>query len=145
METKYFVAFDFGATSGRTILGTLAGDRLELEEVTRFPNRMLRLGRHFYWNIYSLYEHLKEGLAAVARKGIPVTSIGIDTWGVDFVCLAPDGTFLGLPFAYRDPHTVGQKENFFREVMPADALYARTMLARASSTWILIPYSNCTH
>lgn len=124
--TYYFVAFDLGATSGRTMLGTLAGDRLELEEVTRFPNRMLRLGGHFYWNIYSLYEHLKEGLAAVARKGIPVTSIGIDTWGVDFVCLAPDGTFLGLPFAYRDPHTVGQKENFFREVMPADVLYAKT-------------------
>ena len=108
------------------MLGTLAGDRLELEEVTRFPNRMLRLGGHLYWNIYSLYEHLKEGLAVVARKGVPVTSIGIDTWGVDFVCVAPDGTFLGLPFAYRDPHTVGQKESFFREVMPADALYTRT-------------------
>ena len=65
MDSKYFIAFDLGATSGRTILGTLTGDKLTLEEVTRFPNQMLQLNGHFYWNIFSLYENLKKGLAAM--------------------------------------------------------------------------------
>lgn len=126
MDTKYFVAFDLGATSGRTILGSLSDNRLTLEEVTRFPNQMLRLNGHFYWNIFSLFENLKKGLAEVARKKIPVTSVGIDTWGVDVTCIAPDGSIIGLPFAYRDPQTVGKKEEFFEKVMPADELYRRT-------------------
>lgn len=127
MDTQHFIAFDLGATSGRTILGTLQGSQLTLEEVTRFPNQMLPLNGHFYWNIFSLYEHLKKGLAEVAKKKIPVTSIGIDTWGVDVTCLNEDDNIIGLPYAYRDPQqTVGKKEEFFREVMPADVLYART-------------------
>ena len=63
MDSKYFIAFDLGATSGRTILGTLTGDKLTLEEVTRFPNQMLQLNGHFYWNIFSLYENLKKVVA----------------------------------------------------------------------------------
>lgn len=129
MDTQHFIAFDLGATSGRTILGTLQGTQLTLEEVTRFPNQMLPLNGHFYWNIYSLYEHLKKGLAEVAKKKLPITSIGIDTWGVDVACFNADGNLIGLPYAYRDPQqTVGQKEVFFEQVMPADQLYARTGL-----------------
>ena len=119
MNTYRFIAFDLGATSGRTILGTLSDNRLTLEEVTRFPNQMLQLNGHYYWNIFSLYENLKKGLAAVAQKKIPVTSAGIDTWGVDFAFVAPDGSVMGLPFAYRDPQTIGKKEEFFEKVMPA--------------------------
>ena len=126
METKYFVAFDLGATSGRTILGMLEGEKLTLEEVTRFPNQTLELGGHYYWNIYSLYESLKKGLAEVAKLKVPVTSIGIDTWGVDFVCLNAAGDIIGLPYAYRDQHTAGMKERLFERVMPADEVYART-------------------
>ena len=116
MDSKYFIAFDLGATSGRTILGTLTGDKLTLEEVTRFPNQMLQLNGHFYWNIFSLYENLKKDLAAVAQKKVPVTSIGIDTWGVDFVCVGKDGGFLRQPYSYRDPHTAGAPEAFFKKV-----------------------------
>ena len=123
MDSKYFIAFDLGATSGRTILGTLTGDKLTLEEVTRFPNQMLQLNGHFYWNIFSLYENLKKGLAAVAQKKVPVTSIGIDTWGVDFAFVNEEGALIELPYAYRDPQTIGKKEEFFEKVMPADELY----------------------
>lgn len=122
----YFVAFDLGATSGRTILGTVSDGKLSLEEINRFPNRMLRLNGRLHWNIYALYEHLKEGLQMVARKNVPITSIGIDTWGCDFVCLDKDGDIIGLPVAYRDPYTKGMKERFFKEIMPADELYAHT-------------------
>ena len=56
MNTNYFIAFDLGATSGRTILGKLKGEKLTLEEITRFPNQMLQWNGHFYWNIYSVLE-----------------------------------------------------------------------------------------
>ena len=108
MDSNYFIAFDLGATSGRTILGTLTGDKLTLEEVTRFPNQMLQLNGHFYWNIFSLYENLKKGLTAVAQKKVPVTSIGIDTWGVDFAFVNEEGALIGLPYAYREPQTIGK-------------------------------------
>lgn len=126
MNSNYFIAFDLGATSGRTILGTLTGEILTLEEVSRFSNQMLQLNGHFYWNIFSLYENLKKGLAAVAQKKIPVTSIGIDTWGVDFAFVNEEGALIGLPYAYRDSQTIGKKEEFFEKVMPAEALYAKT-------------------
>lgn len=124
-DTHHFLAFDLGATSGRSMLGTLHGGRLELAELTRFPNAMIRIGRHDYWNIYSLYEELKRGLEEAGRWRVPLDALGIDTWGVDFVCVASDGTFLGLPRSYRDPYTAGVPEAFFRQV-PAAEVYAAT-------------------
>lgn len=84
MEQISFLAFDLGATSGRSILGTLRDGKLQMKELTRFPNQILELGGHYYWNIFSLYEHLKAGMIACAKEGAKITSIGIDTWGVDF-------------------------------------------------------------
>ena len=86
-----FFAVDLGATSGRTILGTFTPEGLEMEDVNRFPNRLIETGGHFYWDIYELYRHIIEGLKIVAQKGdVEITSIGIDTWGVDFVCVGKD-------------------------------------------------------
>ncbi|MBE6287378.1 MAG: rhamnulokinase [Mediterranea massiliensis] len=112
-----FFAVDLGATSGRTILGGFTDKGLELEEVNRFPNRLIQTGGHFYWDIYELYRNIVEGLKLAAeRKDVEITSIGIDTWGVDFVCVASDGAFLRQPYAYRDPHTEGAPEAFFARV-----------------------------
>lgn len=127
MESKYYIAFDLGATSGRTILGELTADgKLTTRELTRFPNQMMSLNGHLHWNIYALYDELKRGLREVARLGITPTSIGIDTWGVDYVCIAPDGTVIGLPYAYRDSQTIGASGRYFRDVMPASELYEHT-------------------
>ena len=145
METKYFVAFDLGATSGRTILGTLEGEKLALKEITRFPNQNLPLNGHFYWNIFSLYENLKKGLAEVAKLKVPVTSIGIDTWGVDVVCINADGNIIGLPYAYRDPHTTGMKEQLFEKVMPADEVYARTGIQHLDINTLYQLYTMAEH
>ena len=68
MEPNHFLAFDLGATSGRTILGTVAPGKLTIKELTRFPNTIVPLAGHCYWNIFSLYEHIKEGLAAAAKE-----------------------------------------------------------------------------
>ena len=120
-----FFAVDLGATSGRTILGTFTSNGLEMEEVNRFPNHLIEAGRHFYWDIYELYRHIIEGLRIAARKGVEITSIGIDTWGVDFVCVGKDGGFLRQPYSYRDPHTVGAPEAFFTRI-PRSHVYGWT-------------------
>ncbi len=125
MKNKSFLAFDIGATSGRSILGTLIDGHLQMKELTRFPNQMLQIGDHFHWNIYSLFEHLKAGLAAVKNEGVEISSIGIDTWGVDFALLAKDGTVLGAPYAYRDPHTDGAPEKYF-EIVSREKVYQLT-------------------
>ncbi len=125
MRNKSFLAFDIGATSGRSILGTLDNGRLKMKELTRFPNQMLQIGNHFHWNIYSLFEHLKAALVAVKREGIEISSLGIDTWGVDFALVAKDGTLLGAPYAYRDPHTDGMPEKYF-EIVPREKVYGLT-------------------
>jgi len=123
---KNFIAFDLGATSGRAILGVIEAGKLKMEELSRFPNGILSLGEHFYWDIFSLYEHLKEGLRMASAKGVDITSIGIDTWGVDFAFIGGDGALMGLPYAYRDPHTAGAPEEYFEHVMPRDKVYGRT-------------------
>jgi rhamnulokinase len=125
MKNKSFLAFDLGATSGRSILGTLENGKLQMKELTRFPNQMLQIGDHFHWNIYSLFEHFKAALAAVKKEGVEISSIGIDTWGVDFALVAKDGTLLGAPYAYRDPHTDGAPEKYF-SIVPREKVYGLT-------------------
>lgn len=126
MKKKHFLAIDLGATSGRSLLGTLENGLLETKEITRFPNQIVELHGRYYWNILSLYEHIKTSLFECAKRGIQIESIGIDTWGVDFVSIGPEGALLGMPRAYRDPYTNGVPEEFFNEVMPKEVLYGKT-------------------
>ncbi len=125
METSAFLAFDLGATSGRSVLGVLENGKLEIRELTRFPNAILPLHGKYYWNIFGLYEHLVEGLHACAKEKIPIRSIAIDTWGVDFALFDKSGQMIGLPRAYRDPYTSGMQEAYFQK-MPREEVYART-------------------
>ena len=120
---KYFFAVDLGATSGRTILGTLVDGRLEQEELTRFPNNLIETGGHFYWDIYALYFEMIKGLQIVGKRGVDITSIGIDTWGVDFVFVGEDGALLRNPMAYRDPHTFERMEEYLNHVADRKSVY----------------------
>lgn len=124
-QRNHFFALDLGATSGRSIIGTLENGRLELQELTRFPNTIIRVQDKYYWNIYALYESLKEGLRTAATKGFEIESVGIDTWGVDFVYVAEDGTLLNLPRSYRDPYTSGIPEEYFTQ-LPRQEVYNLT-------------------
>ena len=125
MNKYNFLAFDLGATSGRSVLGTLCDGKIEMRELTRFPNGFVELRGKFYWNLFGLYEHLKEGLVACVREEIKPDSIGIDTWGVDVVPIGEDGSILGMPRAYRDPYTVGAPEKYF-EIVPREEVYDKT-------------------
>ena len=125
MKHSNFLAFDLGATSGRTLLGTLRDGRVEVEELTRFGNGIIAVGGKYYWNILGLYEHIVEGLTVCAKRGIRPDSVGIDTWGVDVVPIGSDGSILGNPRAYRDPYTNGAPEEFFKKI-PREEVYNKT-------------------
>jgi len=126
MSKTDFLAFDLGAESGRTILGTLNKGQLDIKELHRFSNRPVSMLGHLHWNIASMFEELKTGLRiCAAEPGAEPVSYAIDTWGVDYGLLGSDGSFLGLPYAYRDPRTEGAIEGFF-ERMPAARVYELT-------------------
>ncbi|MBO7067166.1 MAG: rhamnulokinase [Bacteroidaceae bacterium] len=120
-----FFAVDLGATSGRTILGSVEDGKLEQRELTRFPNQLIQQGGHFFWDIYALYNEILRGLRVVADEKIELASIGIDTWGVDFVCVGEDGGLLRNPYSYRDPHTVGAMDDFFQHISK-EKVYEKT-------------------
>ncbi len=125
-QKKYFFAVDLGATSGRTIIGSLADGKFETEELTRFDNRLIETGGHFYWDIFALYYEIIGGLKLVAERGIHIESIGIDTWGCDFVYVDKNGDILRNPMAYRDPHTFGMMEKYFDEKISKEKVYEKT-------------------
>ena len=120
---KFFFAVDLGATSGRTIIGTLEDGKISLEELTRFDNALIETGNHFYWDIFALYNEIIKGLKLVAQRQIPITSIGIDTWGCDFVYVGKDGAILRNPLSYRDPHTFGMMEDYFENAIDKKTVY----------------------
>ncbi len=125
-QAQYFFAVDLGATSGRTVVGNLQDGKVALEELTRFDNNLIETGGHFYWDIYALYFEIIKGLKLAAQRGIRIRSIGIDTWGCDFVFVDRNGDILRNPLAYRDPHTTGVMEQYFSEQVDKEKVYDKT-------------------
>lgn len=110
-----FLAADFGGGSGRVMAGYIEDGRLVLEEIHRFGNRQVRIGRHVYWDFPALFEDMKEGIRKAAhRDDLCIKSIGVDTWGVDFGFVDAQGNLLGLPVCYRDERTAGLCEEFIQ-------------------------------
>ncbi len=114
------LAFDFGASSGRAILGSLENGKLKLEEVHRFDNEPVSLNDGFYWDLPRLFHEVKQGIRKV--KDVDFKSIGIDTWGVDYVLLSKDGKILSNPYNYRDERTLDIPEKV-REIISDKDLY----------------------
>ena len=116
----YHFAVDLGATSGRTILATFDGKKVEMQEVSRFKHPMLPIAGHVYWNLPGLYDEILKGLskagAILRERGAELASIGIDTWGCDVAFFHADGSICGLPHCYRDPHTEGAVDKFHRNL-----------------------------
>ena len=125
MRVHHFAAIDLGATSGRVILAEINEGKISFEEIYRFPDPIIQMQGHFYWDFPAIYKSVVEGLAKIAAMGVAIESIGIDTWGVDFAMFGEDGALLRLPYCYRDPHTTDAPEKFF-ERMPRKELYEKT-------------------
>lgn len=122
---KYYLAIDIGASSGRHILGSLQDGKLVLEEIYRFKNGVEEKNGHLCWNYENLFAEIKNGLRKCAEIGkIPVT-MGIDTWGVDFVLLDQADKILGDTIAYRDSRTDGIDEAV-EAILSAGELYQKT-------------------
>jgi rhamnulokinase len=123
---KYFFAVDLGATSGRTIIGSLSDGKIVTDVLTRFDNNLIETGGHFYWDVFALYNEIIKGLRKAAAEKIEIASIGIDTWGCDFVFVAPDGAVLRNPLSYRDPHTTGMMDKYFAEKVSKENVFEAT-------------------
>lgn len=98
------LAFDFGASSGRAILGTFENGRISLEEIHRFDNEPVQMNGGFFWDLPRLFHEVKCGLAKA--KKYDFKSVGIDTWGVDYALVSKNGRLLGIPYNYRDERTL---------------------------------------
>ena len=131
MSKSYHLAVDLGATSGRTILATYDGSKVQMEELTRFKYPMLPFNGHLFWNLPLLYQEILNGIKkstevlAGKGEGLTLASIGIDTWGCDVAYFYADGSLAGLPYCYRDSHTEGAVERFC-EKMPREKVYEKT-------------------
>src|SRR5262245_6614385 len=107
---SHYVALDLGAGSGRALIGSVNGGRLDLQEVHRFryePRHDGVGGRgHLRWNAAALFDGLSAGIrnaqAVVTARGAAIASVGVDSWGVDYGLIDADGRLLEDPISYRD-------------------------------------------
>ena len=127
---KYFLAVDIGASSGRHILGSLENGKIVLEEVHRFWNGMDDIDGTLCWDVDRLFKEIIEGMKKCREIGKIPESVGIDTWGVDFVLLDKDDKMLGRAVGYRDHRTDGMDEEVYK-IIKEDDLYARTGIQKA--------------
>ena len=124
VKNKRVLAFDFGASSGRAIVGEYDGEKIILTEVHRFSNDPVSFGGTLYWDVLRLLHEIKQGIIKAKEAG-GFDSIGIDTWGVDFGLLDKDGHLLENPVHYRDDRTSGILEEAFKSI-PRERLYEIT-------------------
>jgi rhamnulokinase len=126
-ETHQFLALDLGAESGRGELVTLRGDKVQMEEVHRFENRPVRMAGTLFWDFPYLFAESMAAIHACVERGAKLEGIGVDTWGVDFGLLGPDGHLLSNPVHYRDARTEGIHEAAAK-VMPLGEIFSLTAL-----------------
>ncbi len=128
-STIYCAAVDLGATSGRVILGSWAKNQLRLNEVHRFPNAFRSIGGNDYWEIGTLWNEVQTGLrkaVAALPKGAKLSSVGVDTWGVDYVLLNDAGRLVFPMHAYRDARTQAGLKTLGNTRAALDRVYAAT-------------------
>ena len=129
-RSKYFLAIDIGASSGRHILGCIRDKKIELEEVYRFENRMDEENGTLYWDTDRLFREIITGMKICKNIGKIPESVGIDTWGVDFVLLDDNDKPIGKAVGYRDRRTNGMDEIVYG-IVPETELYKRTGIQKA--------------
>lgn len=129
-RAKYFLAIDIGASSGRHILGSLQDGKIVLEEVYRFWNGMDDIDGVLCWDVERLFQEIVEGMKKCKEIGKIPVSVGIDTWGVDFVLLDEEDQIVGQTVGYRDHRTDGMDEEVYK-IISEDDLYARTGIQKA--------------
>ena len=130
MKKEYkFLAFDFGASSGRAMLAKFDGEKITLEEKHRFSNDPVSINGDLHWDVLRLFFEIKQGILKCANSGDrDIDCIGIDTWGVDYGLLDKNGKLLGNPYHYRDTRTDGMYDEAFK-LVPKEEIYNNTGIA----------------
>lgn len=151
MTLRHSVAVDLGASSGRVMLACFDPDswHLSLREIHRFTNSLIRIDGYDCWDLESLESEIRFGLQQACDEGVRIDSIGIDTWGVDFVLVDETGSRVGLPVSYRDSRTdgvmaravseLGREEIYRRsgiQFLPFNTLYQLRALVEQRPEWV---------
>jgi rhamnulokinase len=123
--TTYHLALDCGAESGRVMLGTLNKSRLELEELHRFPTGAVRLMDSMRWDVLRIADELRQGVRIAAARGLPISSLSSDTWGVDYVLTRAGEPILSMPRHYRDPRNIPAYDKT-RKALGEDLIFSET-------------------
>ena len=129
MPTIYTAAVDFGATSGRVILGAWSKNHLKLKEVHRFPNTFRTLAGHDYWDVGTLWHEAQTGLrkaVGALPRGAKIASVGVDVWGVDFALVNDAGRLVFPIHAYRDARTQPGLKRLAQTRAALERIYAAT-------------------
>ena len=120
-DSGVVISVDLGASSGRVIAAELKSDRIQLTDVHRFENSPVNMGSRLHWNLHGLWQQIEHGLSLSAKEyGDRIDSIGVDTWGVDFVLLDRNKDLVGPGFCYRDARTNGMMRRVFESISQAD-------------------------
>jgi rhamnulokinase len=135
LTTTRHAAVDLGASSGRVVVAEVGDGQIRLAEAARFPNAPVRLPSGLHWDVLSLYRQALDGLGASHRRYGDLTSIGIDTWAVDYGLLDRTGALLGNPYHYRDDRTNGMAQRNCGPLAPAN-------MYRANGLQVL-PFNTC--
>lgn len=128
--SKYYLAVDIGASSGRHILGNIEDGKIVLEEIYRFENGMKKVDGHLCWDHKQLFEDIKAGMKKAKEIGKIPASMGIDTWGVDYALIDENGEVIDKMYGYRDSRTDGMDDEVYK-IIPEKELYARTGIQKA--------------
>ena len=124
-STKRYIAVDLGINSGKVVLASVSGGKVSTETVREFRLSPVRIAGQNYWNIFSAYTEVMQGLSAIGARKVSVESIGIDSWGPGIVCMAKDGSILGLPRMVEDTFSELVNAKFFKR-MEKRVLYDTT-------------------
>ena len=120
---KPFLAFDFGAESGRAVLGHVHSGVITTEEVHRFANEPVEYGGSLHWDVARLWLEVRKAFSRLEE--VELAGVGVDTWGVDYALLGERGELLQNPYHYRDARTTGVMEQVFQQVSK-DEIYQTT-------------------
>lgn len=125
MSATYYLAVDLGAESGRVMFGKLEHEQVSLEEIHRFPNRVLTEGKHLHWDLEHLEKEIFSGIEKAGAQKVAIAGISADSWGVDYVLLDAKGNVLGQPYCYRDERVAESPARLFKK-LPFSEIYKET-------------------
>ena len=136
MAERCYLAVDLGAESGRVVAGLFDGKQVRLEDLHRFSNGAVNIGGTLRWDVLRLWSDIQNGLTNAASKfGAAIASVGVDTWGVDYVLMTKTNEMLGAPWHYRDARSKGMLNHAFTKVPRGDIFAAASFAQGFAVPW----------